>query len=162
MSIYTPFENPIPWHSGGTWGYHSFIGFDKEKRLGVVVLSNSSNGVEDIGFRLLGTADPWAIDRIAIEVDPKILDEYVGIYELSPGIFRYVTRLGGHLFLQRTGGPKFEIYPETETDFFIKNIRIHLTFVRENSGKIGRMILWNNGARDTALKVDRQEMRETR
>ena len=46
-------KNEIIWHNGGTGGYRTFVGFIKEKRLGVVVLNNSENSVDDIGFRLL-------------------------------------------------------------------------------------------------------------
>jgi CubicO group peptidase (beta-lactamase class C family) len=40
-------------HSGGTGGFRSFVGFDKERQMGVVVLSNSTEEVAMIGFDLL-------------------------------------------------------------------------------------------------------------
>lgn len=40
-------------HSGGTGGFRSFVGFDKERQMGVVVLSNSAEEVAMIGFDLL-------------------------------------------------------------------------------------------------------------
>jgi CubicO group peptidase (beta-lactamase class C family) len=40
-------------HSGGTGGFRSFVGFDKERQLGVVVLSNSAEEVAMIGMGLL-------------------------------------------------------------------------------------------------------------
>ena len=43
----------IIWHNGQTGGYHSFVGFDRERRRGVVVLSNASPSIDDIGFHLL-------------------------------------------------------------------------------------------------------------
>ncbi len=42
------------------------------------------------------------------------------------------------------------------------DMRIHLTFIRENTGKVSRMILWNYGKKDTALKVDRPLPEENR
>lgn len=33
-------ENNIIWHNGGTSDYNSYLGFDKEKQIGVVILSN--------------------------------------------------------------------------------------------------------------------------
>lgn len=41
------------WHNGGTGGYRSFIGFVKETKIGVVVLSNSANSVDEIGMLIL-------------------------------------------------------------------------------------------------------------
>jgi CubicO group peptidase (beta-lactamase class C family) len=46
-------KNGIIWHAGRTWGYSSFAGFDKTRGIGVVVLSNSTESVDDIGFYLL-------------------------------------------------------------------------------------------------------------
>lgn len=44
---------PIIWMNGGTGGMRSFVGFNKDKRVGVVLLSNSVNGVDDMGFEIL-------------------------------------------------------------------------------------------------------------
>ena len=43
----------IVWHNGGTGGYHAFAGFDLAKRIGVVVLSNSTQSIDDIGLHIL-------------------------------------------------------------------------------------------------------------
>lgn len=62
----------ITWHNGGTDGYHSFAGMDKDRRMGVVVLSNSTGDIDDIGFHLL---DPrYALARFksaddAVEIE---------------------------------------------------------------------------------------------
>ena len=41
------------WHNGGTGGFRSFLGFTGDGRFGVVVLSNSSEGVDDLAVELL-------------------------------------------------------------------------------------------------------------
>ena len=46
-------KTQIIWHNGGTGGYRSFCGFIKDKKIGVVVLSNMNIGADDIGFYLL-------------------------------------------------------------------------------------------------------------
>jgi len=43
----------IIWHNGGTGGFRSFVGMDKEKQIGVVVLSNTALSVDEIGKGLL-------------------------------------------------------------------------------------------------------------
>ena len=43
----------VVWHNGGTGGYRTFAGFVKEIQKGVVVFTNSTEGADDIGFRLL-------------------------------------------------------------------------------------------------------------
>ena len=49
-------EGRIVWHNGGTGGYSSFIGFDPESQVGVVVLANTADSVDYLGFRLLNSA----------------------------------------------------------------------------------------------------------
>ena len=50
-------EGDIIWHNGGTGGYRTFAGFVKETGKGVVVLTNSDKGADDLGFHLLNSAD---------------------------------------------------------------------------------------------------------
>jgi tetratricopeptide (TPR) repeat protein len=43
----------VIWHNGGTGGYRAFAGFVRETGVGVVLLTNSTASVDDIGFHLL-------------------------------------------------------------------------------------------------------------
>ena len=43
----------VIWHNGGTGGYRAFAGFNPAKNMGVVLLTNSTESVDDIGFHLL-------------------------------------------------------------------------------------------------------------
>jgi CubicO group peptidase (beta-lactamase class C family) len=93
----TPSGQEIIWHNGGTGGYRSFIGFDPKKRAGVVVLSNrfTNTGVDDIGRHLLDPSSPLiepAKVRKEIAVDEKVLERYVGTYELAPTFAITITR----------------------------------------------------------------------
>jgi CubicO group peptidase (beta-lactamase class C family) len=49
----TRFGRTVVWHNGGTAGYRTFAGFDPDRDVGVVVLSNRSNSVDRIGMHLL-------------------------------------------------------------------------------------------------------------
>ncbi len=46
-------ENDIVWHNGGTAGYRTWIGFDKRRRIAAVVLTNSQQNNDDLGYTLL-------------------------------------------------------------------------------------------------------------
>ena len=43
----------VTWHNGGTGGYRTWLGFDKQKGIAAVVLTNSSHGADDLGFELM-------------------------------------------------------------------------------------------------------------
>lgn len=51
--VWKKFNKEIIWHNGGTFGYRSFIGFDKQNKKGVVILTNSASSPDDIGLHLL-------------------------------------------------------------------------------------------------------------
>jgi CubicO group peptidase (beta-lactamase class C family) len=51
-------DRSILWHNGGTGGFHSFIGLDKERRRAVVILTNGVQSIDDIGFHLLDQRNP--------------------------------------------------------------------------------------------------------
>lgn len=46
-------NQPVVWQNGATGGYRSFVGFVKDTQIGIVILSNSGNGVEEMGFEIL-------------------------------------------------------------------------------------------------------------
>lgn len=50
--IKTKLGNELVWHNGATFGYSSFCGFIKEKKCALVVLSNSSTNVDQIGISI--------------------------------------------------------------------------------------------------------------
>ena len=56
--IRTRGNRTVVWKDGGTAGFQTFIGFDAERRTGVVVLSNTAIEVDDVGFHLLDPSSP--------------------------------------------------------------------------------------------------------
>jgi serine-type D-Ala-D-Ala carboxypeptidase/endopeptidase len=151
--ILKKFDTVIVWHNGGTGGYHSFIGFDQKKRKGVVVLSNSSNDVDDIGRHLLENQYPLAKERKAIRLEAKILDAYVGEYQLAPNFVLTISREGDQFFGQATGQEKLELFAETETDFFLKAVDAQITFVKDDKGQVTSLVLHQNNLDHPAKKI---------
>lgn len=152
------FGNPLVWHNGQTGGYHSYIGIDRFNNRGVVILANFSKSIDDIGFHWLDERMPLAVPVVAkarteISIDPAKLDPYVGVYELAPGFSITITKENGALFIQATGQPKFQLFAETETDFFLKVVDAQLTFVKSPSGKVDQVILHQNGANIPGKRV---------
>jgi serine-type D-Ala-D-Ala carboxypeptidase/endopeptidase len=153
-----PFGTPITWHNGGTGGYHSFIGFDPTHDRGVVILANSSRSIDDIGLHTLEPRIPLSVVtaakvRTEIAIDPAKLDAYVGVYELAPTFSIAITKEGGALFGQATGQTKFQLFPETETDFFFKVTDAQITFVRDAAGKIDSIVLHQSGANTPGKRI---------
>lgn len=152
-------ETEIIFHDGGTGGFRSFLGFVKQKRLGIVVLSNSENDVNDIGLHLLDQRYPLAEhhppkQRQAIAVDPNLFDAYVGQYELAPGFILTITTEQNRLYAQATGQPQVELFAETETQFFITEVDAQITFIQDQQGSVKHLILYQSGQEMTAPKLN--------
>jgi hypothetical protein len=73
----------------------------------------------------------------AVTVDGKLLDEYVGQYELYPGKVDTVTREGGRLFSRLTGdAEKDELFAVNDTTFFSRGDSAFGIFVRGPDGRV--------------------------
>jgi CubicO group peptidase (beta-lactamase class C family)/lysophospholipase L1-like esterase len=87
---------------------------------------------------------PAAPRELALK--PEVLDRYLGSYQLAPGMVLIVTREGDQLMAQSPGQPKYELFAQTETDFFYKAISASITFViNPATGKAASLILRLNG-----------------
>ena len=135
------------WHGGVSRdGYNSFIGFDPERKLGVVVVSNAREPVADIGFHLLDERmplDPNGKPR-AIAIDAARLGEYPGRYEARPDYVVKILRRGDRLFGHANAKPR-ELIAVAEDRFVIKGLPIGITFVRDDAGRIASLILGGGG-----------------
>jgi len=150
----------IVWHNGGTGGYRTFIGFISSRKMGVVVMTNSGGaGADDIGMHLLQPIIPLAPkpqpmkQRTAIELSREVLAKYVGEYELAPTFSIVVTLTDAGLVGQPTGQPGFRLWPETETDFFLKEVDAQITFVRDAQGMVTGLVLHQNGNNSPGKKI---------
>ena len=81
-------------------------------------------------------------------------DSYVGYYaadpKVLPDLVLTVTREGDHLFVQRTGLAKLEVFPESERAFFYGVIDQRISFLPNGTG----MVLYQNGMEIAATRVD--------
>jgi hypothetical protein len=97
--------------------------------------------------------EPLPAERQAVQVDPGLYDGYAGAYELAPGFLLTVTREGDHLMTQATGQPKVEVFPESESKFFLKEVDAQLEFQRGPDGKATGVTLYQGGRVMPAKKV---------
>jgi len=78
-------------------------------------------------------------------LDEALLATYDGTYELAPGFNLVITHEGTHLFGQATGQSKFELFPKSNTEFYLKVVDARITFAKNDTGVMG-LTLFQNGA----------------
>ena len=150
---------PIVWHNGGTGGYRTFLGLQPSTHRAVVILTNTTGaGADDIGMHLLNPGIPLTPkpvppkQRVAIDVGADVLANYVGTYRLAPTFAIAVTLKDGALYGTPTGQQAFRLWPETDHDFFVKEVDAQITFVHEDR-RVTALVLHQNGRDQRGEKV---------
>lgn len=92
-------------------------------------------------------------ERTVAKINTEIYSDYTGEYQIGPGLAFTIVREGDHLFGQATGQPRFELYPESETKFFLKIADVEITFVKGEKGEVTEVIINQNGQNVRARKV---------
>jgi hypothetical protein len=105
--------------------------------------------------------------HIAIKLEAKLLDACVGQYEFAPdnvfftGLKVTIWRNGDHLVLQafgRSGSQgALDVYPESETNFFLKIDGAQVTFIRNDKGEVMAIIHHMAGLPDSEGKKLKSE-----
>lgn len=98
------------------------------------------------------TARPLPAERKEIDLDSALYDKYVGEYELAPGFTIVITKEGSKLMGQATGQPKVELFAEAETKFFLKVVDAQIEFIKDETGKVTGLVLYQGGQKLPAKK----------
>jgi hypothetical protein len=153
-------------HGGADAGYRSEVIWFPDQRFGVAVLSNL--GSMDPGDLARQVADVYLMDQLqpqpaksqkteqaAVQVDPKLYDEYAGKYQV-PGAVIAITKEGDRLMGQVTNQPKLELLAESEVKFLVKgeDSPIHLTFGKGQADRVTQLTVNQAGQDITAQRVE--------
>jgi CubicO group peptidase (beta-lactamase class C family) len=156
-SIGESFGTRVITHDGDINGFASVGILFPEERLFIALLTNSEAGElrpGPIASRIAALAlGKSFIEPKAVSMDPEIFDQYVGEYELAPGFTIRIFRDGTRFMSQGTGEPAFEIFPESETRFFLKAGEGKSEFVKDETGKVIEMVLTVRGRTIKAKRI---------
>jgi CubicO group peptidase (beta-lactamase class C family) len=87
-------------------------------------------------------------------VPPALAAAYVGHYRLRSGGIMTVTSAEGSLFGQIVGQSRFELFPRSETKFFLTEPKVSVEFVRDANGAISKALLQENGRTVEAPRIE--------
>jgi CubicO group peptidase (beta-lactamase class C family) len=170
---WTPYGKAF-FKEGHDEGWRNYtVCFDKSK-LGIVIMTNSSNGEgifkELLETLIMNTFTPieWEgfipysrlpprqplKERKVVVVDAEKLGRYVGRYGEPPNLILTIRREGDHLSIQENDEPKQELFAETETRFFSKANDDELTFQLDNQGRATMMVLHVDGKDIPIKRID--------
>jgi serine-type D-Ala-D-Ala carboxypeptidase/endopeptidase len=139
-------------HGGGTGGFSTYIGFDPDKRVGFVMLTNTASFRDDVGSDFLRRGPPLAIPEV--KLSRTELQRYVGTYEVSAGR-EMVVKLEpeGTLTIQVPGNVRFRMYAEADGKFFLKRTPWRFSFTRNAAGAVTGLEADMEGTKRVATKI---------
>jgi CubicO group peptidase (beta-lactamase class C family) len=171
-AVFTPYKNKygygwgidsmygrlITAHSGGIHGFSSYILRFPQDQAAVIVFDNSgSNALGKISMTIAAILfnEKYEIPVVKkeIDVEPSILKQYVGEYELVPNFVITISLAENGLKLQATGQPAFDLYAEKENVFFLKVVEAKVEFVKDANGNVTELILYQNGQQPRGKKI---------
>lgn len=88
-----------------------------------------------------------------VTVPDAVLQSYVGDYELAPGFVLTITKDGSQLNAQATGQSANEIYPKSETEFYLKVVAAQIIFNKNEAGKVESLTLLQGGREIIGKKI---------
>jgi len=165
-------------HAGLNNGYYSYFEMYADKGKGAVIMTNSNNGqlIWNLIFTSLAHEYNWPgtnersisdsyaksifkqvnnveSPRVEIEVDPAILTNFTGTYELAPGFNFIITFEDDQLRMKLGDQRQLSLFPESKTKFFTKAVDAQLSFVMNDLGQTTSLILHQNDQQTEAKKI---------
>ncbi len=153
------FNHKMISHSGEIDGFTSNISRFIDDDICIIILSNFEHTpISRINKDLISIifGKEYKIPDVVktINLPDNILRSYIGEYELKHGFVFTITFSDGSLFCQPTGQQKLELLPLSESEFILKEVEAKISFVKNSSQKVDKLILNQGGNQIPALKIN--------
>ncbi|MGB5553238.1 MAG: serine hydrolase [Flavobacteriaceae bacterium] len=144
-------------HGGADAGYRSYFTRFPDENFSVIVFSNS--GEFSSGAMAHKVVDIYLKDKIkpeenavaqektteTITVDPKVLNSYLGDFELQPGFIISITESNGKLSAKATGQSVVPLIPLSATEFEVGGVEAKIEFIPNGGENIKLFKLHQGG-----------------
>lgn len=92
--------------------------------------------------------------RREIALPAAALQRFVGAYAVNPSVTMTVTLDGDKLFTQVASQPRLQLFAQSPTTFFLKDVNAQVEFEADSAGTVTGLVVVQNGVRQRALKVN--------
>jgi CubicO group peptidase (beta-lactamase class C family) len=161
-------------HTGHDVGWENYTVTYMDKKIGIVLLSNSNNfesvaqrivehvvGDRSSPFTWLGyqpfdpSVPPPApeSEQDTVAIDPSIFDEVAGQYEIQPGDWIFLRVEDASLVGSGDGNDWDDVMAVSKTEFFIDGKPYSFTFSRDSDGTVTGLVILYQGQEIPAKKV---------
>ncbi|AZO77529.1 MULTISPECIES: DUF3471 domain-containing protein [unclassified Bosea (in: a-proteobacteria)] len=113
----------------------------------------TQTNTDSVAWRRYEQARP----RTEVKIDLGRFARCTGFYRHPAGLIMTVTLEGDRFFLQLTGQPKFELFAESESNFFLKVVPAQITFAPADNDRAEALTLHQGGYEAVATRIDEVE-----
>lgn len=145
-------------HIGRSRGFFSFLSISPSRKIGVVVLANTSSmflmqfcqKIKQIAF---GYEVKQIKPRKTINITENLLDTYTGVYKLAPNNDLTLTTREGKLIMQATSTNemKYPFLPESKSQFFCRVVDAQINFIMDKDGNVDHLTVQTGGFKQKAF-----------
>lgn len=153
-------------HSGGWPGYASILNRYVEADMTLIYLRNQEHDVE-FDHAVIDAAEqilfdqPYEIPQRPLEkriaaIDTDLYKRYAGLYQLEDGGDTLISVLieDGRLYLQVAGKARVELYPASDTRFFVRLIPVEVEFmVQAGKERAEKLVIVQDGYETYAVRI---------
>ena len=138
-------DRKLVYHTGHISGFVAYIGRYPEDKVSVIILSNREDpsvrrASRDLAAMVFG--EKYNLPSATPKVDAGLYDDYAGQYQFPDGFLFTIAREDNKLMLSVPSGAKFELHPQSETEFelFTPVADNQILFVRDERGKVSHLL----------------------
>ncbi|MGA9408630.1 MAG: alpha/beta hydrolase-fold protein [Bacteroidota bacterium] len=165
MKSYAPMKSRLPIKlfmavgglEGNEGAFEKFADNLKAKKLeGLEIETRVIEGTGHSGGKAEGYSRglQFVFSKPSIAVDPAILDQYAGTYQINPDVRIQVMREGSHLVAVAPDGSRVPVLAESEKDFYLRGAYLFVHFKRDEKGKVTGFQLEQFGGQQFVEKVN--------
>ena len=147
-------------HGGVDEGFEAFWIAYQHTGQGAVIMTNGNGGsrlAQEI-IRAIAKEYDWPDpprprEKTLAKVDPKLYEAYAGQYDA--GVRLTVSVENGHLYVLAPplGPERVELYPESETRFFMLADNISISFEKDEQGQVNKILVHFGGGTREGKRV---------
>jgi len=140
-------------NDGSQAGTRTYLFMLPEKGFAVALMTNLERAsCEELAPKIADVVFD-VVPRVNPNVSSNLYEALVGQYQLTPNLILTVTKEDNRLMGQATGQPKVELFPETETKFFMRVVDARIAFAKNEQGQVTGLIFKQGGREAQANKI---------
>jgi CubicO group peptidase (beta-lactamase class C family) len=131
-------------HGGDIDGFATSICRYPDNKICIIVLSNYKHAPKSKishGLEAIVWGEKYELPKIAVNINPEIYDQYTGKYKLKGKTITIITiTKENNKLMYQASEQKIKFYPKSENEFFNNIANFQISFVRDEQGKVIKLI----------------------